>query len=114
MTTIRAQGSLLSASADDRTLTFRLLPYGEQGRTSSGRVTASKGRLTLPDVSTLVGNMEHEGKRPVSRAVSLSESDDGLDLTVRVFATSSGNDLLIEAAEGVRTGVSVEIDNPIC
>ena len=113
MTTIRAQGSLLSASADDRTLTFRLLPYGEQGRTSSGRVTASKGRLTLPDVSTLVGNMEHEGKRPVSRAVSLSESDDGLDLTVRVLATSSGNDLLIEAAEGVRTGVSVEIDNPI-
>lgn len=114
MTTLKTWGTLLSASADDRTLSYRLLPYGEEGRTSLGRVTASKGVVTLPeDASTLVANMEHDGTKPVARFVSLEESDEGLDCTVRVLNTTAGNDLLIEAAEGVRTGISVEIEEPV-
>jgi hypothetical protein len=113
-TSIRAFGQLLRASDDDRVLTYRLLPYGEQGRTSSGLITASKGSVTLPeDAASLIGNFEHDGTRPASRAVSVEETDEGLDLTVRVLGTNAGNDLLIEAREGVRTGVSVEIEDPV-
>lgn len=111
---LKAHGRLLTASADERILRYLLLPYGETGRTSAGAITASAGSVTYPDdVTELVGNLEHEGTRPVSRAVSLEETEAGLELTVRVLPTTAGNDLLVEAAESVRTGVSVEIEDPV-
>ncbi|MFI6424754.1 hypothetical protein [Promicromonospora sp. NPDC050880] len=114
MTAIRVAGTLLSASTDDRTLTYRLLPFGEPGRTSLGTVTVSPGVVELPaDVTAMSANLEHDRTRPVAKFVSVTESDDGLDAVVRVLATSAGNDLLVEAAEGVRTGISVEIDAPV-
>lgn len=112
-TTLQAEGCLLTANADERTLTYRLLPFGEQGRTSMGLVTASKGSLTLPEkAESLVANMEHDRTRPVARATAVSEDDDGITATFRIARTAAGNDLLVEAAEGLRTGISVEISDP--
>ncbi|QUC01106.1 hypothetical protein [Cellulosimicrobium cellulans] len=114
MSALRVAGTLLTANADDRILTYRLLPYGEPGRTSAGTVTASKGTLTIPDdVSQLVANVAHDRERPAARFVSVTDSDDGLDVAVRAFATRAGDDLLAEATEGARTGISVEIDAPV-
>ena len=48
MTNIQSYGELLTASEDDLTLTYRLLPYGEEGHTNLGSITASKGVLQLP------------------------------------------------------------------
>lgn len=111
---MRVAGTLLSASTDDRTLTYRLLPFGEPGRTSLGTVTVSPGVVQLPaDVTSMSANLEHDRTRPVAKFVSVTESDEGLDAVVRVLATTAGNDLLVEAAEGVRTGISVEIDAPV-
>lgn len=111
---MRVAGTLLSASTEDRTLTYRLLPFGEPGRTSLGKVTVSAGVVQLPaDVTAMSANLEHDRTRPVAKFVSVTESDEGLDAVVRVLATSAGNDLLVEAAEGVRTGISVEIDAPV-
>lgn len=111
---LTAYGSLLAASPEDRTLTYLLLPYGEEGRTNLGRVTASRGSVQLPEDPTgLVGNLEHQPTRPISKCVALEETDDGLRCSVRVLPTSAGDDLLIEAAEGVRTGISVEIEDPV-
>src|SRR5690606_33044775 len=79
-----------------------------------GRVTASAGSLTLPESpSDLVANMEHDRTRPVARGVALDETDDGLTATLRVARTTAGDDLLVEAREGLRTGISVEIDDPV-
>lgn len=114
MTAIKALGTLLTASVEDRVLTYRLLPYGEPGRTNVGTVTASAGTLTIPeDVTSMVANLEHDAKRPLAKFVRIEETDAGLDASVRVLPTSAGNDLLIEAAERVRTGISVEIENPV-
>ncbi|MBD8077692.1 hypothetical protein [Cellulosimicrobium arenosum] len=111
MSTIKAQGRLLKANAADRVLEYLLLPYGEEGRTSAGRVTASAGTLDVPD--EIVANMEHDGTRPVAKSAYLREEDDGLRAGFHVAETTAGNDLLVEAAEGLRTGISVEIDNPV-
>ncbi|WP_353708989.1 hypothetical protein ABRQ22_06710 [Cellulosimicrobium sp. ES-005] len=111
---IRAAGRLLTASVDDRTLTYLLLPYGEQGRTNVGRVTASAGVVTLPpDPTQLVANMEHDRTRPAARFLSVEETAAGLTASVRVLPTSTGDDLLVEASEGVRTGISVELDGAV-
>ncbi|GAA4831635.1 hypothetical protein GCM10023221_04310 [Luteimicrobium xylanilyticum] len=111
---MQVAGSLLTANVDDRTLTYRLLPYGEQGRTNLGRVIASKGSVQVPDdVADVTLNLEHDFKRPVGRATEIHEDDQGLVATFRVAATTAGNDLLAEAADGLRPAVSVELDNPV-
>lgn len=112
MTTIKAAGRLLTASVDDRTLSYLLLPYGEEGRTSAGRVTASQGTLTIPE-GGIVGNLEHDHTVPTARSTAITDTPDGLHASFRILPTTVGNDLLLEAAEGVRTGISVEIDNPV-
>jgi hypothetical protein len=110
MTDLRAAGVLLAADPGTRNLSYRLLPYGEAGRTSLGVVTASAGVVELPDdPGALVLNLEHERRRPVARGTALVESDAGLDATFAVAETTAGNDLLAEAAAGLRTGASVEL-----
>jgi len=109
--TIRAAGRLLTAAVDDRTLTYLLLPYGEEGRTSAGKVVASAGTLTIPD--RIVANLEHDPTRPVATSTRIEDTPAGLEASFRVAATTAGNDLLVEAAEGLRTGISVEVDGPV-
>ncbi|MCB7135356.1 hypothetical protein [Cellulosimicrobium marinum] len=112
--TMQAYGTLLTANADERTLTYRLLPYGEEGRTNLGKITASKGSVTIPEnAGDVTLNLEHDFKRPVGRAVHIDEDAAGLTATFKVAATTAGNDLLAEAADGLRPAVSVELDNPV-
>lgn len=106
--------SRLIANLEDRTVTGLMLPYGEQGRTNLGAVTASKGAVTLPDEpGAVVLNLEHSRTAPVGRAVAFDESEGGIEATFKVASTRAGDDLLAEVAEGLRTGLSVELDNPV-
>lgn len=111
MSNLQASGELLNASLDDRTLTYLLLPFGSEGRTNIGKLRASKGSVNVPqDVATLPVNEEHDYKRPVGRFVSIEETDEGLIGTIRLAATRAGDDTLALAREGLRTGISVEMD----
>lgn len=114
MKTLQTTGTLLASDLANRILTYLLLPFGEPGSTSAGIVTASAGTITLPaDPATLVANDEHDYKKPLSRFVSLAEDATGITASVKVAATRAGDDLLAEAAEGLKTGISVEIENPV-
>ncbi|MFE4078212.1 hypothetical protein [Paenarthrobacter sp. YIM B13468] len=114
MTEIHAYGELLTASAEERTLTYKLLPFGEEGSTSVGKIIASKGSVTIPeDINSLELNEEHDYKRQIGKFIRVDETDSGLEATVRIVNTTKGNDALTLAAEGLRTGISVEIANPI-
>lgn len=103
----------LTADAKTRTVSGMLLPYGEPGHTNLGTVTASAGTLDLVDVDDFQANLEHDGTKPVARLISTEDTDEGIRATYRVLATSRGNDLLVEVAEGVRRGLSVEVDEPV-
>lgn len=108
-------GELLTASIDNRILRFMLLPFGESnpGFTNLGKVIASKGAI---DFSGAIGrsiNIEHDFKRPIGKFTSIEETDEGLIATVSIAPTSEGNDALVLAAEGLRTGISVELTNPV-
>ncbi|WP_156524753.1 hypothetical protein [Paenarthrobacter nicotinovorans] len=114
MNNIQASGELLTASVDDRTLTYRLLPFGEAGSTNVGKVIASKGSITIPDdLNTLELNEEHNFQNQIGKFVRVEELDTHIEATVRIVNTSKGNDALVLAAEGLRTGISVEIANPV-
>lgn len=114
MTTITTAGTLLASDIGNRVLSYLLLPFGEPGNTSAGLVTASAGTLTLPsDPATLVANDEHDYKKPLGRFTSLEETAEGIKASVKVAPTTAGDDLLAEAAEGLKTGISVEISSPV-
>lgn len=114
MTRLTIDGAVLQADADRRTLTYRLLPFGEEGRTSLGRVTASAGAVTIPeDVSGVVLNLGHDRDRPAGRAAAITEGPDGIDAVFTVARVPAGDQLLAEAAEGLRTGASVELDDVV-
>lgn len=108
---LKARGNLLAASTEDRTLRYRLLPFGEPGATNKGKVLASAGAIEVPTESLPV-NLEHDYTRPLGR-MTVSEDSEGLEATVDVARTRAGDDVLEEAAQGLRAGISVEIDNPV-
>lgn len=105
--------TLLKASFADRLLSYQLLPWGEVGRTSVGPiVVAGPGIVELPDEpGEVVLNLEHDGTRPCGRCVQLEEGESGLLAVFTILENRAGNDLLVEVKEGVRTGVSVELEN---
>ena len=111
MTTLTLAGELLAADAGPNRLSYRLLPFGEPGQTSMGTVTASAGTITLPD-APVVANIEHDATRPVAW-MTATETPDALMATVEVVPTTAGTDLLAEARAGLRTGISVEIADPV-
>jgi len=114
MTTMKMAGRLLRASADDRVKTYLLAPFGEPGRTNLGKVKLTASSLTVPDdVTALAVNVEHDPKTPVGKFVRVQATDAGYEADVRFLATKAGDDALTEANEGVRTGISVEVDNPV-
>lgn len=114
MTSLQIAGRLLTASLEDRVLRYLLLPFGEEGRTSIGKLTASADSVTVPDdVTSLVANLEHDEKRPVGRFLSVETTPTGLEASVRIAKTSAGDDVLLEAAEGLRPGISVEVEGPV-
>lgn len=106
--TLRAHGTLLAGAADSRVLEYLLLPFGEEGRTSAGRVTASAGVLDLPE--ELVANLEHDRKQPIAKG-SVTERADGVYASFPIPETRAGDDLLVEARLGLRAGISVELED---
>lgn len=111
---IEFSGHLLTASADDRTLTYLLLPFGEVGNTNVGQLTATAGSVKVPeDVASLEVNEEHDFRSQIGKFTRVEETPRGLEATIRIVNTSRGNDALVLAAEGLRTGISVEIAEPV-
>ncbi len=99
----------LVASRESRTLTGLMLPFGEPGRTNLGLLTASaESQLDIADGAPL--NLQHDRKRPIGKLIGIEPQPEGLRASFRVLATRDGDDALTEAEEGLRAGLSVEIE----
>lgn len=111
MTVTRIVSTVTAVDAGARKITGRLVTFGEVGRTSAGPLKVAPGTLTLPDpaLEVLAANVEHEKPRPVGRITAALETEAGIDVEVTVARTTAGDDLLVEAAEGIRTGMSFEV-----
>lgn len=109
--TIKALGTLLTASRESRTLRYRLLPYGEPGRTNKGRVTAGPGSVTIPPGALQV-NRQHDKNKPVG--LLLAEAvDDGLEAVVNLTTTAEADAALAAVEAGELPGISVELKDPV-
>jgi len=99
----------LAADKARRTISGQVVPWGTYAIVSTGqRVAFARGGLTLSDRAKLV--LDHDPAQPVAVYVSSADTDTGLEATFRVPAGDRGDQVLAEAAEGLRDGLSVAAD----
>jgi hypothetical protein len=104
--------AVLTADATARTMTGVVVPYGQPGNTSAGRLTVRAGAVRVPDnLRTVKLLRDHDRSRPVGYATAATDTPDGLVMSFRIGATADGDQALLEATEGLRDAFSVELDD---
>jgi hypothetical protein len=111
--TLNAPAAMLDATdREGRTLAGVALPYGQAGNTSMGRLIVDPGSVRLPDELRRVKLFREHGRHvPIGYATAAQDSAEQLRMTFIVGHTPDGDNALLEAAEGLRDGLSVELDN---
>lgn len=99
--------TITSADRESRTVSGQIVPFGKPGNTSMGPTVFDVGSIPELDASGINLYMEHDLTRPVGKAIELRPTPSGIQGTFKIAETTAGNDLLIEAQEGLRTGFSV-------
>lgn len=94
-----------------RTMTGVVVPWGKVGRHKNGRKWRfERGALKFGDAKYIRLNSEHVQSARLGRAVSAEDTDEGLVMTFRLYDGREGDIALALAADGVKTGFSVEIE----
>ncbi len=109
-----ATESAITASAESRTITGLVAPYGKPGATSAGLVTILPGAIRLPNPLSRVKLLSHHTgmgtvPEPVGVAISADDRADGLYMTFKIAETRAGDEALTLAASEVKDGFSVEL-----
>ena len=99
--------TISAADKETRTVSGQIVPFGKLGNTSAGPTVFDVGSITDLDASAINLYMEHDLTRPVGKALSFEVNPAGIIGKFKIAETTAGNDLLVEAAEGLRTGFSV-------
>lgn len=97
--------NLTAADSEARTLSGRIVTFGEKGNTSVGPTIFAADSLKFNKTTKLL--LEHDRTRPIGKLLTYSIHDEGIDATFKVAGTIAGDDSLLEAAEGLRDGFSV-------
>src|SRR3954470_10816340 len=102
----------VTAAADSRVLAGVALPYGIPGRTSAGSVTVDAGAVAVPpDLRRIKLFRDHGRSTPVGYTTAADDTAEALRMTFHAAATPDGDTALLEAAEGIRDCLSVELDD---
>jgi hypothetical protein len=111
--TLTAAPAAVSADLGaDRSIRGVAVPYGVPGRTDAGDLKVRAGGLRLPeDLRRVKLFRDHGRTTPVGYGVDVDDDGAVLRMAFRVAATPDGDTALLEAAEGVRDALSVELDN---
>lgn len=98
--------SLVAADSDARTISGRIVTWGEAGNTSAGKTVFAKDSIALKPVKLFI---DHNMDKPIGKVLDFETTDDGIDATFKIANTQRGNDALVEAMEGLKDGFSVGI-----
>ena len=97
-------------AANTRTISGRVLPWGESGRTNYGALTFPKGAINVPtditNVKLLAGHSP--AGVPIGHATSWDSRADGLWMTFQLGTTDAADDALMQAAEKTIDAFSIE------
>lgn len=97
--------TITATDSASRTITGRIVAFNEPGNTSWGKTEFAPGSI---EATSIMLNLEHDQTRRIGKTLSIESTDTEIIATFKIAATTAGNDALIEAAEGLRDGFSVE------
>jgi phage head maturation protease len=97
---------ITAADSNSRTITGTIVTFEETGNASIGKVQFAKGSI---EPKAVLLNLEHDRSRRIGKTLSIESTDQNMTATFKIAATTAGNDALVEAAEGLRDGFSVEV-----
>ena len=99
-----------AADTERRIVSGLIAPYGEVGFTSAGAVVFERGSIAIPDPSKIKLLPQHQQDKPVGRAISFSDSTEGVYGSFKLSSSSRGQDALVLAQENLVSGLSVGVD----
>jgi HK97 family phage prohead protease len=99
-----------AADTERRIVSGLVAPYGEIGFTSAGPVMFERGSITYGEATDIKLLMQHQADKPVGRAVSFSDSTEGVYGSFRLSMSTRGQDALTLAQENLVSGLSVGVD----
>lgn len=99
--------TITAADVESRTLTGRIVTWGEEGNTSAGRTIFSENSIQFGKNVKLL--LEHEMSKPIGKMLSAEVTDTGIEAKFKLANTTVASDALVEAAEGLRDGFSVGV-----
>ena len=96
---------ILTASISKREITGLIVPFDKIGNTSMGQVIFQQGSLNIDgDIKFL---SEHRADKPLGRMIAHNPTPIGIVATFKLANTTAATDHLIEASEGLRSGLSI-------
>lgn len=101
-----------AADSQRRIIAGQIVPFGEVGNTSAGKVIFEKGSIQIPNVSKIKLLAQHQqtASGVIGRAQSITETNTGLNGVFKVSASADGENYLVKASEGILDGLSVGVD----
>lgn len=101
-----------AADTERRIIAGQIVPFGQVGQTSVGRVIFERGSIKVPTVSKvkLLAQHEQTAQGVIGRAQSISETDTGMNAVFKVSASNDGQNYLLKCSEGLLDGLSVGVD----
>lgn len=97
--------NVLTANISKREITGLILPFDKIGSTSMGDVVFAQGSLDITGDIKLLS--EHDSTRPLGRMISNNATPIGIVATFKLANTTAANDALVNAQEGLVSGLSV-------
>jgi HK97 family phage prohead protease len=109
MQTLIIEASSIECSEERREISGKIVPMGtgEIGNTNMGGVVFEAGSIDIADVSKIKLLSQHDIKKPVGRMIAAETREDGIYATFKLSRSTGGNDALIQAQEGLVSGLSV-------
>jgi HK97 family phage prohead protease len=99
-----------AADTERRIVSGLVAPYGEIGFTSAGPVMFERGSIAITEASKIKLLMQHQQDKPVGRAISFSDSTEGVYGSFKLSSSTRGQDALVLAQENLVSGLSVGVD----
>jgi HK97 family phage prohead protease len=102
--------SIEAADGERRIISGQIVPFGEIGNTSAGRVIFERGSIQIPSTSKIKLLAQHNTNDPIGRAKSFTETQSGINGVFKLSAASKATDYLLMASEGLIDGLSVGVE----
>ena len=110
METLYIEASSIECSEERREISGKIVPMGtgEVGHTNLGGVVFEAGAIDVTDISKVRLLSQHDTKKVVGKMISAEvRPNDGIYAVFRLSRSTGGNDALIQAQEGIVSGLSI-------